>query len=133
MGDHEEEVEQEVQTKTTFGFPILDLIQNVNMKNIPLSSLLVFYGKSTKDLDTFSFEFGILWRSYNYLHNAQKLKVFPATLEDVSIRWFMGLGEYNKRTWEEMKNVFLKKYQDYCRSKMPIMKFLKCTNMRKKV
>ena len=31
MGDHKEEVEQEAQTETTFVFPILDLIQNVNM------------------------------------------------------------------------------------------------------
>ena len=42
MGDHEYEVEQEGKIETTFGFPILDLIQNVNMKNIPLSSLPVF-------------------------------------------------------------------------------------------
>ena len=59
-GDHEEEVEQEAKTETTFGFPILDLIQNVNMKNIPLSPLHVFHGKSTEDPDTFLFEFNIL-------------------------------------------------------------------------
>ena len=29
----------------------------------------------------------------------------------------MGLGEYTIRTWEQMKNSFLKKYQDYCKSK----------------
>jgi hypothetical protein len=29
----------------------------------------------------------------------------------------MGLGEYNIRYWEDMKAIFLKKYQDYCNSK----------------
>ena len=29
----------------------------------------------------------------------------------------MGLGEYTVRSWDEMKNTFLKKYQDYWKSK----------------
>jgi hypothetical protein len=29
----------------------------------------------------------------------------------------MGLGEYNIRSWEDMKATFFKKYQDYCRPK----------------
>ena len=29
----------------------------------------------------------------------------------------MGLGEYTIRSWDEMKSAFLKKYQDYCKSK----------------
>ena len=29
----------------------------------------------------------------------------------------MGLGEYTIRTWDQMKSTFLKKYQDYCKSK----------------
>ena len=29
----------------------------------------------------------------------------------------MGLGEYSIRSWEDMKETFLKKYQDYCRPK----------------
>jgi hypothetical protein len=40
------------QTKTTFGFPILDTMQNVNMKNIPPSSLPTFYGKRSEDIVT---------------------------------------------------------------------------------
>ena len=47
----------------------------------------------------------------------KKLKLFLATLKDVALRWFMGLGEYTIRSWDDMKNVFLKKYQDYCKSK----------------
>ena len=75
MGDHEGhnvegEVEQEGQTETTCGFPILDCARNVNFKNIPSSSLPTFYGKSSEDLDKFLFEFYILCRSYNYLQDA---------------------------------------------------------------
>ena len=72
---------------------------------------------STEDPDAFLFEFGILCRSYTYINDAQKLKLFPATLKDVALRWFMGLGEYTIRAWEQMKSSFLKKYQDYCKSK----------------
>jgi hypothetical protein len=44
---HEEGEEVGNQTETTFGFPILDTTQNANMKNIPLSALPTFYGKSS--------------------------------------------------------------------------------------
>lgn len=47
----------------------------------------------------------------------RKIKLFPATLKDASLRQFMGLGEYTIRTWDDMKKTFLKKYQDYCRSR----------------
>ena len=58
-----EEGEGENQTEATFGFPILDTMQDVTMKNIPPSSLPTFYGKSNDDPDTFLFEFDILCRS----------------------------------------------------------------------
>jgi hypothetical protein len=76
----------------TFGFPILDIIRDVAMKNILFSSLPHFHGMSTEDLESFLFEFDILCRSYNYTDNAQKLKLFPATLKDSELRWFMSLG-----------------------------------------
>jgi hypothetical protein len=113
----EEQAENELPQETTFGFPILDLVQNVTMKNIPLSALPTFHGKNSEDPDVFLFEFDILCRSYNYLQDAHKLKLFPATLKDSALRWFMSLGEYNIRSWEDMKTKFLKKYQDYCRTK----------------
>lgn len=104
MDDHEDhndprKNEQEVrnQTKTTFGFPILDVAQDINMKNIPPSSLLTFYEKSNEDLNTFLFEFNILRRSYKYLQDAHKLKLFPSTLKESALRWFMGLREHNIR------------------------------------
>ena len=78
LGSHERHGEDEEtgnQTETTFGFPILDTTPNVNMKNIPLWELPTFYGKNSEDLDTFLFEFDILCRSYNYVQDAQKLKL----------------------------------------------------------
>ena len=54
-----EEGEGENWNEATFGFPILDTMQDVNMKNIPPSSLPTFYGKSNEDSDTFLFTFDI--------------------------------------------------------------------------
>ena len=71
----------------------------------------------TEDPYAFLFELDILCRSYNYVDDAQKLKLFFATLKNVALRWFMGLGEYTIRSWDKMKKTFLKKYQDYCKSK----------------
>ena len=70
----------------TFGFPILDLAQNTNMKNINPSILPTFHGMSTEDPDASLFEFDILCRSYNYINDAQKLKLFPCTLKYVALR-----------------------------------------------
>ena len=55
-----------------FGFPILDVTPNLNMKNIPPSILPHFHGLVTEDPDSFLFEFDILCRSYNYINDAQK-------------------------------------------------------------
>jgi hypothetical protein len=85
------------------------------MKNIPLSSLPTFIGMSTEDLDLFLFKFDMLCRSYNYLDNAQKLKLFPATMQDSALRWFMSLGENTILFWDHMKDTFLRKYQDDCK------------------
>ena len=87
------------------------------MKNIPPSSLPTFYGKSNEDSNTFMFDFDILCRSYDYLQDAHKLKLFPATLKDSSLIWFMGLGESTTRTWDDMKTSFLWKYQEYYKPK----------------
>ena len=83
------------------------------MKNIPPSTLPDFHGMTSEDPDSFLFKFDILCRSYNYVRDAQKLKLFPTTLKDSALRWFMGLGEHTIRTWEEMRTAFLKKYQEY--------------------
>ena len=67
MVRHGKEEETGNQTETTFGFSILDTNPNVNMNNIPLSTLPTFYSKNNEDPDTFLFEFDILCRSYNYI------------------------------------------------------------------
>ena len=87
------------------------------MKNIPPSSLPTFYGKSNEDPDTFLFKFNILCRSYNYLQDAHKLKLFPVILKDSSLRWFMGLDELTIKTWDDMKTSFLQNYQEYWKPK----------------
>jgi len=83
------------------------------MKNISLSILPNFHGLRNEYLETFIFEFGVLCRSYDYLLDPQKFKLFPATLKNGAFKLFMGLGTHTIRTWEEMKNVFLEKYKDY--------------------
>ena len=89
---------------STLGFPISDLPRGATpMKNIPLSALPNFHGLSSKDPNEFIFEFDILWRIYNYITNAQNLKLFPATLKGNALRWFMSLGGHVITTWEQMK------------------------------
>jgi hypothetical protein len=83
------------------------MAKDVAMKKIPLPSLPRFIGMSTEDLDSYLFEFGILCRSYNYTDNAQKLKLFPATLKYSALWWFMSLGEHTILSWDGMKETFL--------------------------
>jgi hypothetical protein len=120
---HEEQAGTEGEVKdensfSTLGFPIGDLPRGTTpMKNIPLSALPNFHGLSSEDPDEFLFEFDILCRSYDYVSNAQKLKLFPATLKGNALRWFMSLGGHVITTWDQMKHKFLNKYQDYCRTR----------------
>ena len=87
------------------------------MKNISPSALPHFHGVTTEDLDTFLFEFVVLCRTYDYTEDEQKLKLFPSTLKDAALRWFMGLPGNSITTWAQMQQAFNTKYQDYCRSK----------------
>lgn len=66
-----------------------------------------------EDPDTFVFEFDVLCRSYDYNFDAHRPKLFPATLKDTVLRWFMGLGKDVVLDWDTMKTLFLEKYQDY--------------------
>ena len=101
---------------SAFEFPIKDLGRVTQMCIIPPSSLPNFHGLENEDPDTFLFEFEILFRGYDYCTNDQRLKVFPLNLKGAALWWFMSLGENCIQTWEDMKNIFLKKYQDYCKS-----------------
>ena len=120
-GEEEEGQRQEIpeqdQTKVTFGFPILDLTRDIPMKNIPPSTLPYFHGMTSKYPNSFLFEFDILCHSYNYIRDEQKLKLFPAILNDSALRWFMGLGEHTIRSWDDMKTAFLKKCQEYYKTR----------------
>jgi hypothetical protein len=113
--------EDEVQDENSFStllFPIGDFpLGTAPMKNIPISALPNFHGLSSEDPDEFLFEFDILCRSYDYTTNAQKLKLFPSTLKGNALRWFMSLGEHVITSWDQMKQRFLNKYQDYCRTR----------------
>lgn len=103
---------------STLEFPIGDLPRGAApMKNIPPAALPNFHGLSSEDPDEFLFEFDILCRSYDYVTPAQKLKLFPATLKGNALRWFMSLGAQVITTWDQMKENFLSKYQDYCRTR----------------
>jgi len=43
----------------------------------------------------------------------QKMKIFPATLKGITLRWFMGFGAKSIATWDDVNTIFLEKYQDY--------------------
>lgn len=76
----------------TFKFLIINLNEDDPMKNIPHSTLPVFRGLTIEDPDMFLFEFEVLCNKYDYLNDAQNLKLFLATLKDAALRWLMSLG-----------------------------------------
>ena len=98
-------------------FSIRETIGDGKMKNISPSSLPHFHGLTSEDLDTFLFEFHVIRKTYDYTTNEQKLKLFPSTLKDVALWWFMGLPWERITTWAQMQQAFNNKYRDYCRSK----------------
>jgi hypothetical protein len=101
------------EESTNLEFPIKEIDEETKMKNIHHSSLPKFHGLSKEDLDTFPFEFDVLCKSYDYVIDAHKLNIFPATLKIVALRWFMGIGKDIIRSWDQMMKQILDKYQDY--------------------
>jgi hypothetical protein len=97
---------------STFEFLIGDIPRHVPMKNIPMSALPKFHGMKSEDLDTFLFGFEIMCQSYDYNSKSQKLKLFPTTLMGAALRWFMGLDDDSITSWDNMKQIFLEKYQE---------------------
>jgi hypothetical protein len=98
-------------------YPILDLVANAPMKSIPLQNLPTFNGLISEYPDAFLFEFDVLCRGYDYTSEPENLNLFPSTLKVANLRWFMGLGGGTINSWDEMKQGFLTKYQDYCRTR----------------
>ena len=91
----------------SFGFPIVDEDSRATMKNISPSILPNFHGFRNEDPETFLFEFEVVCRTYDYLEDSQKLKLFPSTLKGAALKWFMGLLTQSIRTWNDMKQTFL--------------------------
>jgi hypothetical protein len=87
------------------------------MKNTPPSFLPNFNEMESEEPNMFLFEFDVLCRSYDYVSDAQKLKLFLATLKNAVLHWFMRLNGNNIGTWVEMKKAFLGNYQDYCKDR----------------
>lgn len=85
------------------------------MKNISPTNLLMFRAVSKEDPNQFLFEFKVLYNTYDYESDNQKLKLFPSTLKDNDMRWFMGLSMDSITTWAKMEMNFLEKYQEYCK------------------
>ena len=98
-------------------FPIRDFDDQSPLQNINPLAFPKFLGLSSKDLDTFIFEFEVVCRTYDYFIDAKKLRFSPSTLKDASLRWFMSVATNNKATWEKMKDTFMEIYRDYCKSK----------------
>jgi hypothetical protein len=90
----------------TFEFPIQYSDGMVQMKNIPPSALPNLHGLASEDLDTFLFKFDVLCQSYDYSLDAQKLKLFPSTLKEVALRWFMGLEEIPSKPGMKCNKLF---------------------------
>ena len=67
-------------------FPIRETNGDMKMKNISHLALPHFHGLTTEDPDTFLFEFAVLFRTYDYAEDEQKLKLFPSILKDASLR-----------------------------------------------
>jgi hypothetical protein len=87
------------------------------MKNINPSTLPNFHEISLEDPNTFIFEFEVVYETYDYLENSKKLKNFPSTLKDASLRWFMSLPSNSIMAWEQMKDTFIEIYRDYYKYK----------------
>ena len=100
----------------TLQFPIQQPEGTTPMKNISPSVLPRFHGKVVED-PNYCFEFDIPCCSYDYVTDAQKLKLFPATLKDNALHWFMSLGGGTVTNSDRMKQVLLEKYQEYCNTK----------------
>ena len=73
------------------------------MKNISPSAPPHFCDLTTEDPNTLLFEFDVICQTYDYIDDEKKLKLFPSTLKDATLRWFMGLPGDSITTWAQMQ------------------------------
>ena len=66
-------------------FPIREVDGDTRMKIISPLALAHFHGLTSKDPDTFMFEFFVVRRNYDYTYDDQKLKLFPSNLKDAAL------------------------------------------------
>ena len=83
-------IQSMAKTRTQGVSPIRETHGETRMKNINPSALPHFHGLTSKDPETFMFKFTAVCRTYDYASNDQNLILFPSTLKDASLRWFMG-------------------------------------------
>ena len=50
-------------------------------------------------------------------------------MKDNALCWFMSLGGGTVTTWDQMKHVFLEKYQEYCNTKYKTEELFKMVQM----
>lgn len=67
-------------------FPIRETNGDASMKTISPSTLPHLHGLTSEDPDTFLLDFVVICRTYDYTSDDQKLKLFPSTLKDVTLR-----------------------------------------------
>jgi len=72
------------------------------MKIISPTALPHFHEMDFEDNDTFMFEFFVVCRTYYYTFDEQNLKLFPSTLKDATLHWFMSLAGGNITTWDKI-------------------------------
>ena len=87
------------ETEAHGAFPIIEANRETKIKNINPSSLPHFHELTSKDPDTFMFEFYVFCRTYDYASDDQKRKLFQSTLKDATLHWFMGLPGNSITTW----------------------------------
>lgn len=73
------------ENKNSEVFPIRETNGEARMKNIIPNALPHFHGLTSKDHNTFTFEFVVICRTYDYASYDQKLNLFPSTLKDVAL------------------------------------------------
>ena len=66
---------------------IKDSDDQAPMKIINPSPFPNFHVLASEYPDTFIFEFEVVYRTYDYLSDVKKLKIFPSTLKDATLRW----------------------------------------------
>lgn len=89
-------------------FPIRETNGDTRMKNISPSALPHFHRLTSEDPDAFLFDFVVISRTYDYAYDDQKLNLFPSTLKDAALRWFMGLLGDSITTWTQNATILQK-------------------------